>query len=121
MPMPFQMVPAAISCALAFANLPAALLAVWISNPLTYVPIFYLEYQIGMMLFGSEVEALLSFEEFTARHEEIAESVGVLYLGVLQGALVLGVAAAAVGYLLAIPLNRYLLRFVKRRWRGGDF
>jgi uncharacterized protein (DUF2062 family) len=51
-PMPFQMAPAALFAWFTRANLPLALLCVWISNPLTYAPIVFLEYKIGVFLGG---------------------------------------------------------------------
>lgn len=47
LPIPFQMAPAALFCFFARGNLPLALVAVWISNPLTYPAIFYFEYRVG--------------------------------------------------------------------------
>lgn len=114
MPMPFQMVPATVCCILLFANLPAALLAVWISNPFTYVPIFYLEYQIGDFLFGSE-QGAVSFAEFSENYHQVAEMAGEVFVTILQGALVFGAVMAVVGYVAAFPLARYMLRFSK--WR----
>ncbi|MCH9704817.1 MAG: DUF2062 domain-containing protein [Proteobacteria bacterium] len=108
-PMPFQMFPAALFCWLGFANLPVAIVAVWISNPFTYLPIFYVEYSIGAFLFHRGEEKILSFEEFNSRYAEIAQSLGKVYLIVLEGALVMGVALAIIGYLVGPALSRYLL------------
>ena len=117
-PMPFQMVPAALFCTLFSANLPIALLAVWVSNPFTYLPIFYIEYHIGAMLFGSDV--MFSFDEFTSQYEKAASTAGALYYTILQGGLVLGIGLAVIGYLLAFPLARYMARFSKWRLHYQD-
>ena len=57
LPIPFQMFPAALFCFFARGNLPLALVAVWISNPLTYAPIFYFEYQFGAFLLSESLPA----------------------------------------------------------------
>lgn len=52
MPMPMQMIPAAV-CALLFrVNLPLALVTVWVSNPVTMGPMLWFAYQIGAALLG---------------------------------------------------------------------
>lgn len=114
MPMPFQMVPATLFCTLFSANLPMALLAVWISNPVTYLPIFYVQYEIGAMLFGGGVKDF-SFGEFVSHYREAVDVAGMIYYTILQGALVTGLVLSVLGYFLAFPLARYLSRFSK--WR----
>ncbi|MCH8542760.1 MAG: DUF2062 domain-containing protein [Alcanivorax sp.] len=52
MPIPLQMLLAA-GLALRFkCNLPMSIVLVWISNPLTYVPIFYFTYRVGAGMLG---------------------------------------------------------------------
>lgn len=46
-PMPFQMAPALGVCIAARGNLPLAVALVWLSNPVTYLPIFYAQYRLG--------------------------------------------------------------------------
>ena len=49
-PMPFQMVPAMLCCWLMRANLPIALVWVWLTNPITLPPIILLEFAIGRLI-----------------------------------------------------------------------
>lgn len=49
-PIPIQMVLAAFVGVLCRANIPLAVAAVWVSNPLTIAPILYLQRQIGRWL-----------------------------------------------------------------------
>ncbi len=53
MPIPTQMVLAGF-CAIIFrANLPISMLLVWVTNPITIAPIFYLAYSVGSALIGA--------------------------------------------------------------------
>ena len=98
-PMPFQMIPATFFCWVMRANLPSALVCVWISNPLTYAPIFYVEYLVGASLFADSMP--LQWADFQ-NSENIKEMFDTLFLQVgkpiLQGAAVVSVFMAAVGY-----------------------
>ena len=47
MPIPGHMLVAALAALLLRVNIPVAALAVWVTNPLTVVPIFYLAYRLG--------------------------------------------------------------------------
>lgn len=49
-PMPLQMAAAALLALWLRVNLPIAIAAVWITNPVTMGPIFYAEYRIGAWL-----------------------------------------------------------------------
>lgn len=47
LPIPFQMIPAAIGAIYFRANLPLSVALCWISNPLTALPILYVGYALG--------------------------------------------------------------------------
>lgn len=70
LPIPFEMVAAAIGAILFRANLPISIALVWISNPLTWVPIFGGSYLLGAHLLGlptislDEVTLHWLFEQF---------------------------------------------------------
>jgi hypothetical protein len=63
--------PAVVVAALLLrVNLPVAVLATWIANPLTYGPLFYGEYQLGAWLLGAPVPDLdwdLPWQEMVTR------------------------------------------------------
>ncbi len=47
---PFQMLMCAIGCLILGVNLPIALAACWVTNPVTAVPIYWAEHQVGKFL-----------------------------------------------------------------------
>lgn len=98
-PMPFQMIPATFFCWLARANLPAAIICVWISNPFTYAPIFFAEYKIGVFLSG---EPGISWDEFRMMMNEGENLIMHLLQRIgeplLHGALVAATFMALSGY-----------------------
>ena len=53
MPIPFQMLLAALVAIWLRVNLPISVVLVWISNPITMPPMFYAAYQLGIALMGS--------------------------------------------------------------------
>ncbi|ERP89794.1 hypothetical protein Q670_14910 [Alcanivorax sp. P2S70] len=52
LPIPLQMGLAAFLAVRFHCNLPLSVMLVWISNPVTYVPIFYFTYRIGAWILG---------------------------------------------------------------------
>ncbi len=135
LPMPFQMVPAIIMCWIGFANIPIAILCVWISNPLTYAPIFYLCYQIGALLnIGNADNTNLSLNDFSEIFIPLFTNIingeidllmsgnaaGNLlldfYMTILYGGLFSGMILAVVFYYLGYPLSRYITKYIKKRY-----
>ncbi|MBA3582375.1 MAG: DUF2062 domain-containing protein [Gammaproteobacteria bacterium] len=56
-PIPFQMLPAALFAILLRVNLPIAIAGVWLTNPLTTAPLFYLAYKVGASLLSIPAQA----------------------------------------------------------------
>ena len=54
MPLPVQMIAAALSAFFLRANIPAAIAGTWISNPFTFPFCVYFQYRLGCMLTGRE-------------------------------------------------------------------
>ena len=53
-PMPFQMLGVIITTPIMRFNVPIGLATVWLSNPFTYPPLWYLEYLTGNFILGRE-------------------------------------------------------------------
>lgn len=102
MPILGQMFVAAALAIVARVNLPISVMAVWITNPITMGPIYFVAYQVGAAILELPVgdhAFTMSWEWFT--HEFIA-----IWQPLLLGCFVLGTAAAILGIL-----------FVRLCWR----
>ncbi len=89
LPMPFEMLPAAIGAIAFSANLPLALAWVWISNPLTWIPLYTPAYLLGARLLGVQAMPL---EDITLGM--LGTQLAALWLGCL----IVGAVAAVTGY-----------------------
>ena len=78
LPIPFEMVPAAIGAILFRGNLPLSLAWVWISNPLTWIPLWGSAYALGAWLMG---DPWVPLDQITAA--VLAQHVVALWLGCL--------------------------------------
>ena len=90
-----------------------AVVGTWISNPLTYGPIFWLNFEVGQWLLKSqEVFELEQIQSATALLEVGADFL--LILGV--GCLVMGSLSSVLSYFFGIKLIRHW-RTLHRVWR----
>lgn len=136
LPIPFQMVPAAILCWLALANLPIAILCVWISNPLTYAPLFYACYTVGHYIaYFNQDAATFDKQTFWATTKPLfADFFGMaesgelgtitqnsatilteIYLITWIGAVVLGIPLAIIAYYFGKPVTKYIHQYHEKR------
>ena len=99
-------------------NLPVLFATVFVSNPFTWVPQVLGSIWVGAVLMGKDLMPAAKH----LNHHNMREFLHQLWGPLLLGALVLGVVAAAVGYVLAQFLWRarvvYLLRRRRARRRG---
>lgn len=92
-PMPFQMLAAALMAIWFNANLPLSVVLVWISNPLTMPPMFYFNYKVGAWILDRPVLAFefqLSWSWLSGRLMDIGVP---LYVGSLVVATIAGCSA----------------------------
>lgn len=92
----------------------AALAATWISNPLTYVPLYVFNYKIGKLLLGIEDTVLLplDLESFTTFREQGSA----FAIALLTGSFVVGMILATITYFYSLAiLERWRKRSIRRR------
>jgi uncharacterized protein (DUF2062 family) len=110
LPIPFQMLVAAILALASRCNLPLSVALVWITNPITIPPMFYFAYRLGAWLLDIQlqVDAVeLSWSWLTSNLASIGYPL-------LFGSLVCGWVSGVTGMVLVRVLWRL---HVIRRWR----
>ncbi len=110
MPLPFQMLIAAAVAILARANIPVAVVTVWISNPFTMPAMFYLAYKIGVMILGGPLKPL----QFELSWHWLTQQLGQIWQPLLLGSVICGTVLAIIGYFAVTIIWRMV---VKRNWR----
>ncbi|AJD48413.1 hypothetical protein S7S_10005 [Isoalcanivorax pacificus W11-5] len=85
LPMPFQMLPATLLAIYFKCNLPLSLAIVWLTNPFTYVPVFYFTYRVGARLLDMPVTPPHPVSFAWLAEQMIPLWVGSLLCGVLFG------------------------------------
>lgn len=115
-PIPGQMVVAAAAAIYFNANLPVAVGLVWVSNPLTWVPLAYLAYYVGALLMDiAPVSPTLLFDDGGGDADLASLSLGGDFLApLLLGSTLLGVISASIGFSVAYAIARSGGRM--RRW-----
>ena len=110
MPIPFQMLLAAIIAMIFTVNLPLSVALVWISNPLTMPPLFYGAYRLGAFLLQDEVVEF-NFQLSFTWLEEILETIAP---ALLLGCFILGITCSFLGYILFSAFWRFT---VAKKWQ----
>ena len=88
LPIPLQMGLAALLAVRFHCNLPLSVMLVWISNPVTYVPIFYFTYRVGAWMTG-----LTPSSDHAINVAWFVEQLVPLWIGSLTCALIAGLAS----------------------------
>jgi len=117
LPIPFQMLLAAIAAVAFRVNILVAVPLVWISNPITIAPIFYFCYYVGALIMGTEIHAFIIELDFDWLVSELLYT----WRPLLLGSLVVATIASLVSFMLAQFFWRYHLwtriKIRKRRRR----
>lgn len=112
LPLPFQMVIAALVAMLFRVNLPLSAALVWITNPLTMAPIFYATYKLGTLLLGTPLQPVAT--DFSLHW--IVEEFALIWRPLLLGSLLSGLLGGAVGYVAIRMLWRlHIVRRIEER------
>ncbi len=104
LPVPFQMVIAALGALVFKINLPLSVAMVWISNPITWVPLYLPAYKLGAKILGGTPSP-----PGQINLEWLLDHFGPLLLGCL----IIGLLGAALLWLMVIGFWR---RHVKKKW-----
>ena len=94
LPIPFQMVVAAFLAIFFCVNLPLSIALVWISNPITMPPLFYMGYRLGASILQ---QPLMKFN-FELSYEWIINALETIAPAMFLGCLIIGSICAFVGY-----------------------
>ena len=113
MPIPFQMLMAAILAIWIRVHLPLAMVMVWVSNPVTIPPIFYFAYHVGLMVTGGTAQAFTSLQTLG----EFAHVIAEIWYPFVTGCLLTGLVAAALGYAMVRLLWRLTIIYRVRQRR----
>lgn len=95
-PLPSQMVIAAVVALFIRSNLPISVSLVWITNPITIPPMFYFSYWIGTLMVGADVQQV----EFVMSIEWLTTELSHIWLPLLVGSLACGIVSGTLGYFL---------------------
>lgn len=88
----------------------------WVSNPLTYVPIYAFNFQVGQWILGSGEEAY-GYGGLTSQ-QELMEMGADLITTLFLGCLVTGLVSAIASYFLGVRLIYHLRRRRSRRYKS---
>jgi uncharacterized protein (DUF2062 family) len=98
-PVPFQMLLAALAALGIGCNLPIAVATVWVSNPITIPPLFYGAYRLGAWLLGTPYGPVAGFSWDAGVHG-LLQGLGNAWQPFLLGCLILGLLCAVLGHAL---------------------
>ncbi len=94
-PIPMQMLAAALTAIPMRVNLPIAVALVWLTNPVTMPPVFYFNYLVGTWILGAPPD----IGGFQMSVEWISTKLDMIWLPLYFGSAVVGVIAGLLGYI----------------------
>jgi uncharacterized protein (DUF2062 family) len=110
LPMPLRMFPSAALSIFCRVNLPLAVSLVWLSNPVTIIPIVYAAYYLGTRLLGETAQ----LQDFTWSSAWMLHTLSHAWLPFLIGSFMMSAIGGIVGYFGAHLLWRW---HVWRAWK----
>jgi len=110
-PVPLQMLFAAVLAAVLRVHVPVSVVMVWFTNPLTFAPLLYAAWRSGSMILGEPVLA----EPLNFSPHSILSSAGQAWPTLLTGMLFCASVSAVLGFGVTLLLWRV---HAIRRWRA---
>ena len=104
LPIPGQMILAAFLSITFAANIPIAVILTWITNPITFTPIFYFAYKIGKVFFDSRISYNVDENEM-----DILSNIMHIWEPVLVGSIILSIVGSAIAYVIIRVYWRYYI------------
>ena len=120
-PVPLQMLVAAVLAAVLRVHVPVSVVMVWFTNPLTFAPLLYAAWHSGSMILGKPVLA----EPLTFTTSSILVSAGQAWPMLLTGMLFCASVSAVLGFCATLlvwrihAIRRWKLRRVLRERRAA--
>ncbi len=103
MPIPGQMLVAAVGAIIFTVNLPVSVATVWVSNPITMPFLFYGAYWLGAKILGVSLKTI----EFELSWNWISTTFGQIWQPFLLGCLIMAITSSIVGYFATKAIWRY--------------
>jgi uncharacterized protein (DUF2062 family) len=110
MPIPGQTILAAALAVLLSCNLPLSVGLVFVTNPLTMAPIFFMAYKVGALIIDVPVKEV----DFELSFFWLSNSLAAIWKPFLLGCLICGLSIGSLGYFVMSMLWRW---HVVNRWR----
>ncbi len=113
-PLPIHMLIAIPLALVSGGNLPILIAVSWLSNPVTYVPVFYTAYRVGILFTGDatrSVETLHLSPNWASLQHVFAQ----IWVPLCIGAIICGAVGGILTYIAVESLWRYN---TARRWRS---
>ena len=109
LPLPGQMVIAAIAALYFHANMAISVALVWLTNPLTWIPLFYFAYRLGLWFLNMSPAT-----DFDFTLENVMAHIGTLWAPLFLGCLFLSVTCATAGY---FGIQSFWRWYVNKKWQ----
>ncbi|OGT32036.1 MAG: ATP-binding protein [Gammaproteobacteria bacterium RIFCSPHIGHO2_12_FULL_35_23] len=110
LPLPLQMLLAAVAAIVFRANLPIAISLVWISNPFTMAFFLIITYKVGVLILGTPIRT----SQFSVSVDWLIHEASIIWKPFLLGTVVCGGVSAFIGY---IATNIFWRQWVRRQWQ----
>lgn len=121
-PLPFQMLIATIFAIIFRVNVPVAIIATWITNPFTFIPINYAIYKVGNLLIGDKNKAIhqmgvchFYWDRYAVMVKQFYVCLQSLGKSFLIGLPIVAVSVALIGFALTRLAWRIAILFYKYR------